>query len=162
MRKTEPVWLNPFNGGYIIMPRDLWNQISSYSQESDAEPEAGGIFIGRYRGPHLEIVNVSEPLDADVRTRTSFHRLDPGHHDLAMRAWRRSGQTDTFVGEWHSHPISVPVPSLVDTQSWHWLTNATGLNMFFLVLGFAGHWSGVTRPSRHRKRLKRAMQLFGR
>ena len=142
-------------GGLITGPRAL-------AKPGGAEPKAGGIFIGRYRGPHLEIVEISEPLDGDVRTRTSFHRRDPGHADLAVHAWRRSGQTDTFVGEWHSHPISVPLPSLVDTQSWHRLTKATGLNMFFLILGSAGHWAGVARPLRYKNCLKHAIQLFGR
>lgn len=160
MREIEPIWLNPFSGGYIIMTHELWDIIYSYNRGNDSETEAGGIFSGRYRGPHIEIMDCSEPLRKDVRSRFSFFRRDPGHSNFAMRAWKRGGHVDTFVGEWHTHPTPIPVPSVVDRQSWHRLTNSTGLNMFFLILGYTAHWAGIAKPSRHKNQLKRAIQLF--
>jgi hypothetical protein len=36
----------------------------------------------------------------DRRTATLFDRRDPGHQEFALKNWRDSAQTKTFVGEW--------------------------------------------------------------
>jgi integrative and conjugative element protein (TIGR02256 family) len=54
----------------------------------------------------------------DARTRFGFVRRDPGHQRAAATAWRASGRTVNFVGEWHTHPEDRPRPSNIDRNTW--------------------------------------------
>ena len=81
-------------------------------------PECGGILIGRYRGPHIEVTDWTEPGPADLATRSSFTRQDKRHQDAATAAWRESKHVATYVGEWHSHPSGQPRPSGIDRTVW--------------------------------------------
>jgi integrative and conjugative element protein (TIGR02256 family) len=114
--------------------------------------ESGGILIGAYRGPHLEILNFTVPGPKDLRQRYGFVRQDPSHQRSATRIWKRSGGKDTFVGEWHTHPLGSPEPSKVDRQAWRDITVAAQRIMVFAVVAPLGwrlfwcerKWSGIT------------------
>lgn len=132
---------------FVVVPAEVVRTIESYAGD---KTEAGGILLGRYRPPHIEIVGCSEPMTADVRSFSSFDRRDPGHHLHALSCWRRSQGTTTFVGEWHTHPEERPSPSLVDLQAWEEaLKNAGALPMAFIIRGYRCWWFGL---GRHRHR----------
>lgn len=80
--------------------------------------ETGGILIGCYRGPHIEILDWTDAGPNDSRTLFSFTKADEKHQKAAVRAWKRSGLTQTYLGEWHTHPIGEPSPSIIDRQTW--------------------------------------------
>jgi integrative and conjugative element protein (TIGR02256 family) len=84
--------------------------IDRYSKPGENDREAGGILIGSYRGVHIQIVECTTPLFLDRRSRTLFDRRDDGHQRLALDRWRGSSRTLTFVGEWHTHPETQPLP----------------------------------------------------
>ena len=106
--------------------------------------EAGGILIGQYRGPHVEIVECTMPMARDVRTRFAFDRIDPGHGDRAKDAWERSGRVQTFVGEWHTHPVERPNPSCIDLRSWtRGRKKSQGDPLVFMIFGSIGVWCGL-------------------
>lgn len=161
MSEFEPVWLNPFTGGFIVLPLDVWDRIGRFTVGSERQTEAGGIFIGCYRGPHMEIVDATEPMSSDSRAQFSFFRRDAGHRVRARESWIESGRTQTMVGEWHSHPTSYPVPSTVDTGSWRQLTSKNSRPLFFLILGESGHWPGLARKTTSGLEIRRTLPLFG-
>lgn len=96
--------------------------------------EDGGIFLGSYRGPHIEILNITRSGPADKRDRYSFIRQDASHQRLATLAWKKSRETVTFVGEWHTHPSGRPIPSSIDAGSWATLVKRSREPMVFVVV----------------------------
>lgn len=128
----------------IAVNGTVTEKIDHYSRAPENMTEAGGILIGRYRGPHIEITECSEPLRGDRRSRLRFDRDDPGHQDLAKRRWKESGRILTFVGEWHTHPENFPTPSSIDLNTWRAVTrkNVVGTTVF-LIRGYIGWWAGL-------------------
>lgn len=98
----------------VTLTDEVTRQIQRFTEPPESNLEAGGILLGSYRGPHIEIVQCTTPMRRDARTRFGFVRRDPGHQRAADSAWRASGRTINFVGEWHSHPEDHPRPSNVD------------------------------------------------
>jgi integrative and conjugative element protein (TIGR02256 family) len=118
--------------------------IESFSHAPQADREAGGILIGSYRGPHVEIVDCTTPMPQDRRLWNLFDRKDPGHRDRAMRHWRESCRTVTFVGEWHTHPEPMPSPSFIDRSTWRRIGKRHKVGpLVFVIRGIEGWWWGV-------------------
>jgi integrative and conjugative element protein (TIGR02256 family) len=118
--------------------------IEGYSRAEEAKREAGGILIGAYRGPHVEIVACTTPMPKDRRLWNLFDRNDPGHRAQAMRHWRESGRTLTFVGEWHTHPEQVPTPSFIDRITWKRAGRRHNAGpLVFMIRGLSGWWWGL-------------------
>jgi len=128
----------------VTIAHEVAEEIDLFSRHPENRTEAGGILVGSYRGPHIEVTECSAPLPRDQRSRTLFERRDPGHHELAMRRWRDSERTSTFVGEWHTHPESLPTPSGIDINTWRQVArkNAAG-STIFLIKGYDGWWAGL-------------------
>lgn len=117
------------------------------------KPEIGGIFIGDYRGPHLEVMSFTKPGPADESQLYSFHRRDPLHQATAMVAWTDSDGVKNCVGEWHTHPFGRPSPSSTDLKTWKEITDRRKMPMVCAIAAPAG-WrpylmspkSGVAHP----------------
>ena len=135
-----------FRGGFrvISISDTVVETINRYSSMPENTTEAGGILIGHYRNPHIEVLRCSEPMARDRRTRTMFDRCDEGHQHLALTSWRNSARTETFVGEWHTHPELTPTPSSLDIQTWKRVTrtNVAGSTLF-LIKGYTDWWAGL-------------------
>lgn len=115
-----------------------------YSKPPENDREAGGVLIGCYRGPHVEILHCTVPLQKDRRRWGLFDRRDPGHQQEAMRQWQQSGRTMTFVGEWHTHPEPVPSPSFIDKLTWKRIAKRHRVGpAVFVIRGFTGWWWGM-------------------
>jgi len=106
-------------GRLLEVRRDVLQTMWAFSQIDPEATEAGGILIGHER-PQGETVldRLTTPQSGDRRTRTRFHRSVDGHQDLLNLMWLASGQTRTYIGEWHTHPEPVPSPSSMDLRSW--------------------------------------------
>jgi integrative and conjugative element protein (TIGR02256 family) len=102
---------------FVLMAERVERAMSAFVTENEITLEAGGILIGSYRGPHIEISDCTTPLSGDIRKPYLFDRRDPGHQAAALRAWRASGKTATFIGEWHTHPQDDPAPSGIDLRT---------------------------------------------
>jgi integrative and conjugative element protein (TIGR02256 family) len=107
------------------------------------QPEAGGILLGAYRGPDMEVTGLTQPGPAEERRRRSFTRADPLHKAANVRAWEDSGGTVSYVGEWHTHPSGAVTPSSVDVHSWRGEARRCGRPMVF-VLVVPGEWGIFT------------------
>ena len=131
----------------MLLPADVVRTIDKYARD---DREAGGILLGRYRMPHVEIVTCSEPMPLDVRTLIGFDRRDPGHQRDALKLWKVSRRTVTFIGEWHTHPEEVPSPSSIDLSTWAEAQEAVQhLPLIFVIRGYAGWWFGLGRHGSH-------------
>jgi integrative and conjugative element protein (TIGR02256 family) len=131
-------------GLYVLIPAAVIRKIDRYKTDLS---EAGGIFLGKYRGPHIEIVDATEPMAGDTRHRTRFDRDDAGHQYHAEMQWRASGGSVTFVGEWHTHPQTRPIPSSVDLRTWSTISKRQPtLPHVFAIRGSDDWWFGF-RPA---------------
>ncbi len=101
--------------------------------------EAGGILVGCYRGPHIEITGFTMPAAEDIRHLYWFVKQDPRHQQAATEAWRASDGKDTYLGEWHTHPHGEPSPSTIDTRTWREVVNRTKKPMIFVIIT-PGRW----------------------
>lgn len=130
-------------GRYVLIHPVCMRIMSQFTKEMERNLEAGGIFLGSYRGKHIEITAATEPLPLDRRERYMFDRRDPGHQALAESAWRKSGRTITYTGEWHTHPEEVLSPSIVDLANWRSLMKSSENPLVFFILGWARNWYGI-------------------
>lgn len=135
-------------GRYVLIHADCMERMLRYTRGPERELEAGGIFLGSYRGPHIEIMSITEPLLGDRRGRYVFDRNDPGHQAAAKSAWEKSGRTTTFTGEWHTHPEEVPTPSAVDLGTWKGLMKKSKDPLAFIILGWSRNWYGIAHEER--------------
>lgn len=131
------------DGHLALVPEEILATVTRYSNGREAEREAGGILIGAYRGAHLEVTGCTTPMPTDTRRRFLFDRKDPGHQRAALAAWTRSGRTETFVGEWHTHPEPRPNPSPTDLATWLSIMNRTSFPVLFMIGGSELIWKGV-------------------
>lgn len=125
----------------VDMADEVVTTIEAYSKPPEINKEAGGILIGSYRGPHVEVLHCTTPLHADRRFWNLFDRKDLGHRDEALRHWHDSGRTITLVGEWHTHPESKPLPSSLDRRTWLKIGKRHKVGPLVLVIrGISGWW----------------------
>lgn len=137
VRYAQP--LIPLSTVRILMRMQACEHLDDQSEQCAGQNEAGGILIGRYRGPHVEVAHCTVPGPTDIRTRMSFVRKDPMHERLARWAWRCSGHTLTNVGEWHTHPSGDISPSWRDKQTWREVAIRLSRPAVF-VLAVPGSW----------------------
>jgi len=141
--RNDPLVLSIAPQSYLIVHPKVLRTIEANVGAPSSFTEAGGILIGSYRGSHIEIVDCTIPKPRDVRRRTLFDRKDKGHHLAAMEAWRRSGRTETFVGEWHTHPEEHPHYSWLDKRTWDDLTRRIPDPLIFCIAGWHSTWWGL-------------------
>ena len=139
--------VNPFStdaSARLLIEPDVFAALTRYRQLSHTAPESGGVLLGCRRGEHLHIVEATVPTNADKRSRYGFHRLPDGHLQTAKRRWRQTGETMSYMGEWHTHPEDHPTPSGTDLRGWLEITVPRKEPMVFLILGRRSDWVGVS------------------
>lgn len=133
---VAPLVLTAGDRRLIIVHRRVVDRISARTEVGHATREAGGIFLGSYRGDHMEVFGCTEPMATDIRTRTMFERKDPGHQAIATNAWNNSEGKDTHIGEWHTHPEAFPKPSWLDRLTWKAQMRRMQLPLLFAIGGW--------------------------
>lgn len=125
-----------------------------YIQDSSQKAEAGGVLLGRHILKTQDIIvdRVTEPMQGDRRSRFRFWRARQRHQEAIDQAWKESGGTCTYLGEWHSHPEARPTPSAVDRRDWRrkLLADRFTEPIFFVIVGTTQTrvWEGRSGNSR--------------
>lgn len=104
----------------IVFGAEALAVMKRYQQHTRADLEAGGILLGRYiQGTYDKVVDeVTGPLPGDERSRFGFYRDAKAHQDYINKRFSESNGTCTYLGEWHTHPQAIPVPSVIDLKDW--------------------------------------------
>lgn len=124
--------------GLILLRPHALQLMMAFRQAGPGATEAGGVLIGSLRGPHIEVIDCTQPMSNDLRRRYAFDRRDAGHVVAIHAAMRSSAGTIGYVGEWHTHPEPVPSPSGQDGANWRNLVRQTKHPLAFVILGTDG------------------------
>lgn len=76
--------------------------------------EAGGQLFARVKGKNWKVSLATGPRNSDVRGRFNFQ---PHREAEQAEIFEQYAQGLEFVGEWHTHPESMPQPSRSDITS---------------------------------------------
>ncbi len=115
-------------------------RLLEFAQVSPRAAEAGGTLLGRRIAGCLNVVidAFTAPAGSDRRSRHAFFRSAEPHQRLVDQAWRDSGGTVNYLGEWHTHPEPCPRPSGVDLSDWRRRLKedtVDAIDAFFLIVG---------------------------
>lgn len=137
------------DGRLVLVEQVVDDDMRRFVAPDEADREAGGILLGHYRGPHIEIVKCTTPLPLDVRSTYQFKRSDPQHQQIATKEWASSGGTVNYVGEWHTHPEDYPSPSFSDKVGW-WRRSLSRRpnSLAFIIVGNCATYCGMSNGTR--------------
>jgi integrative and conjugative element protein (TIGR02256 family) len=87
--------------------------------EAQGETETGGMLVG-YEGARGHEVVLTDLIDAGPRASHAEYAFNPDgrwQRQQLARIYADSGRVATFVGDWHSHPHGLPLPSEQDVET---------------------------------------------
>lgn len=128
------------NGGAIKIGADAAALIWSHAQTDDIKPEAGGLLLGRQVSESNDVIvdRATPPSAKDRATRFRFFRAKGPANRAIRKYWEGSSGTCNYLGEWHSHPENVPVPSCIDYRNWRRLLIKSVIDQDFLLFVIVG------------------------
>lgn len=129
------------NGYLVVITEHVLNVLEKYKQTEMHDNEAAGVLLGEKRGHHLVITDLSEPGFGDLRKRHLVDRRGKHHQQKVDECFQLSGGTVNYLGEWHTHPESLPQPSEQDRSSWSTHLKI-GTPKIVLIVGIKGFWIG--------------------
>lgn len=111
-------WASANQKKFVVFEPQVLAVFWKYRQRFFWQQEGGGILLGRRRGRHLEVLTATEPSSQDKRSAYFFVREVEGHAEVAEQAWVSGGHQVDYLGEWHTHPQTTPIPSGIDRAEW--------------------------------------------
>lgn len=127
-------WATPDKRILVNIDDKVLDVFRQHIQRLDSDAEAGGLLLGEVRGEHLNLIDATFPTAEDLRARYSFERLPQGHEEVAQKMWTDSRGTVRYLGEWHSHPQNIPIPSGIDRSEWKRLASERKDKRSFLAV----------------------------
>ncbi len=136
----------------LEIKKQVLDEFKRYIQTEPSKKESGGILIGRYikDTPNAIVDICTIPQPEDQQKRYFFKRSKKYHQEILDLIWEKSNSTQNYLGEWHTHPESKPVPSSHDLREWRNLLNRQNEDVryiFYVIVGideiFA--WRGCTK-----------------
>ncbi|HAN20401.1 MAG: hypothetical protein A2Y15_08590 [Clostridiales bacterium GWF2_36_10] len=115
------------------------NKIFYYTQ-TKYRNESGGILLGKkYANINKYSINdVSVPCPKDKQGRCFFLRNKINAQKIINTKWIESNGIINYLGEWHTHGVELPIPSITDhkliSQIIHDKSNVFE-HVFMLILG---------------------------
>lgn len=128
---------------FLILEMKTLEKISNFMNKRGFSREQGGLLLGYRKKQSIHITDCTFPGVIDGRARFKFVRRDPKHQRLALRAWEDSGKTCDWIGEWHSHPETHPLPSGIDKKTWQRQCSERRDAMCYIIIGMQENWFGL-------------------
>lgn len=122
------------------------NVFTKYIQNDGKSPESGGIITGKIYDNLIDIINCSEPSDLDIRSRYNFNRSFKTAQSFINEKFKESKGEEIYLGEWHTHPEDIPMPSNTDVNSFIKTINKNRLNStvhFMIIVGRVSIYIGI-------------------
>lgn len=126
------VYSLPNSEQQLVFTPNVLEVFSAYRQ-GKANSEAGGLLFAEFNLPIIYIVEASTPKNSDKRWRTLFVPNRVLQRQLIKQRFKKGYH---FIGEWHTHPVTEPNPSLLDLKSTtdSFLKSKHELNYFVMVI----------------------------
>ena len=130
-------WGTEGNRRLLTFSTDVLQVFDEFRQVQVDASEAGGVLLGYVRGNHLEVVEATRPTAWDRRLRFLFERFPQGHEFIVKARWGATEGKLRYLGEWHTHPESIPSPSSTDFIEWRKKAKARidGRPMLAVIVG---------------------------
>jgi integrative and conjugative element protein (TIGR02256 family) len=121
------------SGQRIVFTETVLERFAKYRQTRWWQREAGGQLFARLALPEIVIAEASGPRRSDWRTR---HGYRPNRRAEQREIAARHPLGLHFIGDWHTHPEDLPMPSPRDEESMREMFNESdhALNGFVLVI----------------------------
>jgi len=121
------------SGQVIAITDGVLAHLAASRQSLRSHTEAGGQLFARFDGTRIVVEEATGPRATDRRTRTSYV---PDRAAEQKEIVKRHARGLHYVGDWHTHPDSVPEPSPRDLASMAECVtkSAHALNGFLLVI----------------------------
>ncbi|MEK6274351.1 MAG: Mov34/MPN/PAD-1 family protein [Actinomycetota bacterium] len=103
----------------IWLPRHLLARIA-WQAAAQGETETGGMLVGYEGAAGGEDIVVTSLIDAGPRASHAEYAFNPDgrwQRQQLARVYADSGRIATFIGDWHSHPHGLPLPSEQDVET---------------------------------------------
>ena len=115
------------------MEQQVIGTFEEHQQRRSRIPEAGGQLFGTFSGNKITVTLATGPRPTDIRARYSYkpdRRAEQAEIDYAHKKGL------FFLGDWHTHPESLPSPSAQDLSSIQeaFKKSTHHLNGFLLVI----------------------------
>lgn len=148
---TNGLLFKKIDGGYVKITEDVLKIIEKYKQFDKASNEAGGVLVGRFisNSNNIVIDYISTPMKDDIRQRRFFNRKRKEHQAFVDKYWDESIGAFNYIGEWHTHPESIPRPSSIDKCEWKRILREAKYDSDYLLFCIVGLdsiklWQGIT------------------
>ena len=102
------------SGQVIVLADAVLHCFARSRQLRRSQTEAGGQLFARFDASRIIVEEATGPRPSDRRTRTSFV---PDRTAEQQEILDRHVKGLHYVGDWHTHPDSCPIPSSVDLSS---------------------------------------------
>lgn len=121
------------SGQALVLSDIVLEHLQSQRQIEPRSPEAGGQLFARFVAREIRIEEATGPHHTDKRGRT-FYRPDRRAERKEIQDRYKSGLH--YVGDWHTHPSTRPVPSSTDLRNIKecFLRSRHELNGFVLII----------------------------
>ena len=122
----------------ISIGDDLLNRLTEIGKKHYPS-EFGGFLIGNY-SDDLKQLNITDTI-LPIRfksTRYQFERNTNGINEK-LRSYYEETPKKYYVGEWHTHPDNLPIPSLTDIKAMNNIVNHKDVsiqNPVLLIIGY--------------------------
>jgi integrative and conjugative element protein (TIGR02256 family) len=84
------------------------------------------------------IDEATAPTGEDSRGRFFFTRAKAAAQRYINLVWRKSVRTCVYLGEWHTHPEDIPIPSDQDLRNWKRITKTAKYDQNALIFVIVG------------------------
>jgi integrative and conjugative element protein (TIGR02256 family) len=128
------------SGGYLELSERAIETMLAAQQTSSMIPESGGMIVGRLIVGSDDVVvdEATIPTRDDQQGRFFFKRAKRAAQEIIDKLWNDSNCTVNYLGEWHTHPETIPHPSEVDLKNWKRITHRAQYEqdfLFFVIVG---------------------------
>jgi integrative and conjugative element protein (TIGR02256 family) len=98
----------------LLLSEAVLEHFHRHRQRRAKEPEAGGQLFAELKPSEIAIVEATGPRPTDRRGRTTYNP-DRRAEQREIDQFHLRGLH--YVGDWHTHPCEIPVPSRTDINS---------------------------------------------
>jgi len=130
----------------IYLSKEVISIFKKHIQNHCNKPESGGIITGKVYENLVEVLNCSEPTVFDKQSRYNFNRSYKSAQNYINKKFEESKGEEIYLGEWHTHPEDVPIPSNTDVNDFNKTITKNKLNSnihFMIIVGRTHIYVGI-------------------